>query len=77
MSVSGFTIRGFKIANAFVIDLNGARNATIVGNRLIGKVAKGIVASASVNTTIAKNNVTGSPETAEGIVVEVSSRTTV
>ena len=77
VSVSGFTIRGFKIANAFVIDLNGARNATIVGNRLIGNVAKGIVASASVNTTIAKNHVKGSPETAEGIVVEVSSRTTV
>ena len=77
VSVSGFTIRGFKIANAFVIDLNGARNATIVGNRLIGNVAKGIVASASVNTTIAKNHVIGSPETAEGIVVEVSSRTTV
>ena len=60
-----------------MIDLNGARNATIVGNRLIGNVAKGIVASASVNTTIAKNHVKGSPETAEGIVVEVSSRTTV
>src|SRR5687768_7860022 len=41
VSVSGFTIRGFKIAGkgAFVIDVIGARNATVVGNRLIGNVA--------------------------------------
>ena len=77
VSVSGFTIRGFKDKDSFVIDVNGARNATIVANRLIGNVAKGIVASASVNTTIAKNHVIGSPETAEGIFVEVSSRTKV
>jgi parallel beta-helix repeat protein len=77
VSVSGFTIRGFKDNSAFVIDLNGARNATIVGNRVIGNVAKGIVASASVNTTIARNHVIGNPETAEGILVEASSRTTV
>jgi nitrous oxidase accessory protein NosD len=61
-----------------VIDLNGARNAAVVGNRLIGNVPGGIVASASVNTTVAKNHVVGSPKTdAEGIFVEVSSRTTV
>src|SRR5215208_167256 len=83
VSVSGFTIRGFKIAGkgdstASVIDVNGARNATVVGNRVIGNVAGGIIASASVNTTVAKNHVIGSPETdAEGILVEVSSRTTV
>jgi parallel beta-helix repeat protein len=77
VSVSGFTIRGFKVAKAFVIDVNGARDATIVGNRVIGNFAKGIVASASANTTIARNHVIGNPETAEGIVVEVSSRTTV
>ena len=83
VSVSGFTIRGFKIAGkgdstAFVIDATAARNATVVGNRLIGNVAGGIVASGSVNTTVAKNHVIGSPKTdAEGIVVEGSSRTTV
>jgi parallel beta-helix repeat protein len=78
VSVSGFTIRGFKDNSAFVIDLNGARNTTVVGNRLIGNVAGGIVASASVNTTVANNHVVGRPETdAEGIFVEVSSRTTV
>jgi parallel beta-helix repeat protein len=78
VSVSGFTIRGFKDNSTFVIDLNGARNATVVGNRTIGNGAGGIVASASVNTTVAKNHVIGSPKTdAEGIFVEVSSRTTV
>jgi parallel beta-helix repeat protein len=80
VSVSGFTIRGFKIKGkgdntAFVIDVTGARNATVVGNRITGNVASGIVASGSVNTTIANNHVIGSPETAEGIVVDSSSRT--
>ena len=83
VSVSGFTFRGFKIAGgAFVIDVEGARNATVVGNRAIGNVAGGIVAVSSVNTTVAKNHVIGSPETdpetdAPGISVFSSSRTTV
>src|SRR5215218_11423974 len=47
VSVSGFTIRGFKIKGkgdntAFVIDVAAARNATFVGNRLKGNVASGI-----------------------------------
>jgi hypothetical protein len=65
VSVSGFTIRGFKIKGkgAFMIDVNGARNATVVGNRLIGNVAGAIVAFRSVNTTVEKNHVIGSPET--------------
>jgi parallel beta-helix repeat protein len=81
VSVSGFTIRGFKIKGkgdntAFVIDVYAARNATVVGNRITGNVASGIVAGRSVNSTIAKNHVIGSPETAEhGIFVESSSRT--
>src|SRR5215203_1842246 len=76
VSVSGFTIRGFKIKgtpgnDAFVIDVYAARNATVVGNRAIGNVAGGIVAGRSVNTTVAKNHVIGSPETPEhGIIVE-------
>ena len=83
VSVSGFTIRGFKIAGkgdstAFVIDATAARNTTVVGNRITGNVAGGIVASGSVNTTVAKNHLIGSPETdAAGIVVEASSGTTV
>jgi parallel beta-helix repeat protein len=80
VSVSGFTIRGFKGA-AFVIDVLGARNATVVGNRLIGNVAGAILAFRSVNTTVEKNHVIGSPETdpenhAAGIYVFGSSRTT-
>ena len=82
VSVSGFTIRGFKGKDAFVIDVLGARNATVVGNRLIGNVAGAILAFRSVNTTVAKNHVIGSPETdpetdAPGIQVWISSRTTV
>jgi parallel beta-helix repeat protein len=83
VSVSGFTIRGFKIAGrgddtAFVIDVLGARNTTVVGNRAIGNVAGGIDAVVSINTTVAKNHVIGSPKTkADGIVVQESSRTKV
>jgi parallel beta-helix repeat protein len=81
VSVSGFTIRGFKIKgtpgnDAFVIDVYAARNATVVGNRITGNVASGIAVGKSVNTTLAKNHVIGSPETPEhGIIVDSSSRT--
>jgi nitrous oxidase accessory protein NosD len=59
VSVSGFTIRGFnnkgKEGNqAFVIDFYAARNATVVGNRVIGNVAGGIAVGNSVNSTVAK-----------------------
>src|SRR5215208_2167672 len=74
VSVSGFTFRGFKDKDAFVIDVFAARNATVVGNRITGNVAKGIAFGKSVNTTIAKNHVIGSDQ---GIAVEASSRTTV
>jgi parallel beta-helix repeat protein len=60
---------------AFVIDVEGARNATVVGNRVIGNVAGAIFAFSSVNTTVAKNHVIGSPETVHGITAELSSRT--
>src|SRR5215204_4404011 len=68
VSVSGFTIRGFN--STFILEGNFARNATVEGNRITGKVASGIAFGKSVNTTIAKNNV---PET--GILVDSSSRT--
>src|SRR5215211_455274 len=74
VSVSGFTFRGFKEKDAFVIDVFAARNATVEGNRITGNVAKGIAFGKSVNTTIAKNHVIGSDQ---GIAVEASSRTTV
>jgi parallel beta-helix repeat protein len=75
VSVSGFTFRGFKDKDAFVIDVFAARNATVVGNRITGNVASGIAFGKSVNTTIANNHVIGSPETEHSIVVEASSRT--
>jgi parallel beta-helix repeat protein len=77
VSVSGFTIRGFKDKDAFVIDVCAARNATVVGNRITGNVANGIGFCGSVNTTIANNHVIGSPEPPEhGILVDNDSRNT-
>src|SRR5215211_7803685 len=82
VSVSGFTIRGFKIKGkggdeAFVIDVYAARNATVVGNRVIGNVPGGIAFGKSVNTTIAKNHIVGSPKTVtKGITVGGDSRNT-
>ena len=58
-----------------MIDVYAARNATFVGNRIKGNVAKGIAFGKSVNTTIAKNHVIGGPETENGIFVDISSRT--
>ena len=76
VSVSGFTIRGFEAKDTFVIFALAARNATVVGNRITGNVANGIVADGSVNTTIANNHVIGSPEPAEvGILVAFNSGT--
>ena len=78
VSVSGFTIRGFKDKDTYVIDVLAARNATVVGNRLTGNVAGGIAFGKSVNTTIAKNHVIGNPESVrDGINVEASSLTTI
>src|SRR5215212_7748662 len=73
VSVSGFTIRGFN--STFILEGNFARNATVVGNRITGKVASGIAFAKSVNTTIAKNHV---PETDKysGILVGDGSRNT-
>ena len=82
VSVSSFTIRGFKEGgrdgeNALSIDVLAARNATVVGNRTTGNVTGGIVVGGSVNTTVAKNDVIGIPETdADGILVEGESRNT-
>jgi parallel beta-helix repeat protein len=79
VSVTGFTFRGFedKEQGLFAIDLFGAHNATVVGNRFIGNVAGGIIAGENINTTIANNDVIGNPHTnAEGIVVTGNSRNT-
>src|SRR5918997_1569822 len=77
VSVSGFTIRGFKYKDASVIDAYAARNATVVGNRITGNVAFGISFGKSVNTTIAKNHVVSNPERGGyGIYVWNGSRNT-
>ena len=77
VSISGFTFRGFKDENAFVIDFYAARNATVVGNRIKGNVAIGIGLGASVDSTIANNHLISSPEPAEhGIFVNNDSRKT-
>src|SRR5919112_233024 len=83
VSVSGFTIRGFKIAgkvgeSAYVIDVIGARNATVVENRAIGNVASGINAFSSNNTTVVRNDVTGDPRgevEGEGISIRTGRNT--
>src|SRR5919106_2566069 len=67
VSISGFTFRGFNDKGAFVIDVVAARNVTVVGNRITGNVANGIAFGLSVNSTIAKNDVIGSPKTDQGI----------
>jgi parallel beta-helix repeat protein len=83
VSVSGFTMRGFKIKGpggdtASVIDVYAARNLTVVGNRLIGNAALGIsVSGSSINTTVAKNHLIGSPKNvSKGINVDGDSRNT-
>jgi parallel beta-helix repeat protein len=83
VSVSGFTIRGFDIEAdaASVIDVYGARNTTVVGNRTTGNVAGGIVIGRSINTTIANNDFLGNPmgnpaRDAEGIDINPDSRNT-
>jgi nitrous oxidase accessory protein NosD len=84
VSVSGFTIRGFRDRGwtAFSIDVAHARNATVAGNRVkdtTGRMGGIGVTVRSINTTFANNHVIGNPDSsAPGIRVEVSSsRTTI
>jgi len=80
VSVSGFTIRGLKDKDALAIDVVEARNITVVGNRVTGMLGVNIGVVSSVDTTVAKNHLIGSPSPEtdnDAIVVEYSSRTTV
>jgi Right handed beta helix region len=80
VSVSGFTIRGLKDKDALAIDVVEARNTTVVGNRVTGMLGVNIGVVSSVDTTVAKNHLIGSPSPEtdnDAIVVEYSSRTTV
>jgi parallel beta-helix repeat protein len=79
VSVSGFTIRGFKQkANegfeVAMIEVNAARNTTVVGNDVVGGNAGiGIESALSINDTIERNNITGSK--GGGVQVDTSRNT--
>jgi nitrous oxidase accessory protein NosD len=83
VSVSGFTIRGFRDRGqpAFSIDVAYARNATVAGNRVkdtTGRIGGIGVTARSIDTTFANNHVIGNPDSsASGIRVEYSSLTTI
>src|SRR5215203_3371527 len=81
VSISGFTIRGFKQkANkpitTIMIDVFGARNATIAGNHVMGNAAAGIGFSAEgLNNTIENNDLTDNED--DGVFVERQRNTTI
>ena len=83
VSVSGFTIRGFQAqtpeeAPAFTIDLTGTRDATVTGNRTVGNVAGGVIASLSINAKVADNDLIGTPKSdSAAILVDESLNTKV
>jgi parallel beta-helix repeat protein len=65
VSISGFTIRGFNqkpnkgIASTIVIDVWGARNATVEGNHVVGNLGAGIgIDGDGLNNTIRNNDLT-------------------
>src|SRR5829696_6018961 len=65
VSVSGFTFRGFKDKEAFMIDVYAARNTTVVGNRITGNVANVLLLVRTVNTAIRKIDLVRRAERAE------------
>jgi len=81
VSISGFTIRGFKQkANkpitTILIDVFGARNTTIAGNHVMGNAAAGIGFSAEgLNNTIENNDLTDNED--DGVFVERQRNTTI
>jgi parallel beta-helix repeat protein len=63
VSVSGFTIRGFKQKpkgeGTIMIDVFGARNATVEGNHVVGNNGAGIgIGAEGLNNTIENNDLT-------------------
>src|SRR5215211_2388299 len=63
VSVSGFTIRGFKQKpkgeGTIMIDVFGARNATVEGNHVVGNNGAGIgIGADGLNNTIENNDLT-------------------
>src|SRR5215203_5267089 len=67
VSISGFTIRGFKQKpnkgfGTIMIDVLGARNATVEGNHVVGNRSAGIGLTAGLNNTIRNNDLTDNTE---------------
>src|SRR5215211_2147317 len=68
VSISGFTIRGFKQKpnkgeGTIMIDVFGARNATVEGNHVVGNNGAGIgIGAEGLNNTIENNDLTDNKE---------------
>jgi parallel beta-helix repeat protein len=75
VSISGFTIRGFKqkpnkgIAATIMIDIFGARNVTVEGNHVVGNLGAGIgITGEGLNNTIKNNDLTDNGN--DGVFIE-------
>src|SRR5215208_395407 len=74
VSISGFTIRGFKQkqkkgVGVNMIDVLGARNVTVVGNHVVGNSGAGIgITIEGLNNTIENNDLTDNGD--DGIFIE-------
>ena len=81
VSISGLTIRGFKQKpnkgfTTIMIDVFGARNATVEGNHVVGNLGAGIgITVEGLNNTIRNNDLTDNTD--DGVFVEGSRNTTV
>jgi parallel beta-helix repeat protein len=81
VSISGFTIRGFKQKpnkgqTTIMIDFIGARNATVVGNHVVGSAGAGIgISPEGLNNTIENNDLTDNKD--DGVFVQGQRNATV
>jgi len=81
VSISGFTIRGFKQKpnkgfSTIMIDVFGARNASVEGNHVVGNNGAGIGFTAEgLNNTIENNDLTNNND--DGVFIEGQRNTTI
>src|SRR5215213_5013364 len=81
VSISGFTIRGFKQKpnkgfGTDMIDVLGARNATVAGNHVVGNNGVGIgIGAGGLNNTIENNDLTNN--NTDGVLVQRQRKATV
>jgi parallel beta-helix repeat protein len=70
VSISGFTIRGFKQSfTTILIDVIGARNVTVEGNHVVGNLGAGIgITGEGLNNTIRNNDLTDNTD--DGVFIE-------